>query len=316
MKIHNLLEKAIDRRKGLHNITNAMRIANGEADGLKGITIDRYNRHFVIQKFIPKSQADINTVKEFIIKRFNPEYLVLKERSVFNASNTANFTTKVLIDKSSPRTIITENGLKFLVDLNDNVNVGLFLDMRKNRKIISSLCGKRSVLNCFSYTCSFGVYCSSGNALKVVNVDISKKALDKGKENYRLNNLPAQEKEFVISDCRDYIAGAARMNNFFDIIILDVPTFSRHRDKPFLAKKELPKLIEMSINILKPKGHLFTSTNCSSVSVFMLKDFINKSASLAGIPIKKSTPLSQDTDFPKNENMKESYLAALLVDFK
>src|SRR3989338_6430855 len=102
MKIRNLLEKAVKRRNGLSNITDAMRLVNGEADGLEGTTVDRYNRHFVIQKFISKSEADINIIKDFITEEFNPEYIILKERKIFSQGNAGGFTAKVLAGEAGP----------------------------------------------------------------------------------------------------------------------------------------------------------------------------------------------------------------------
>ncbi len=90
---------------------------------------------------------------------------------------------------SVPRTMVEEHGIKFEVNLNDGLNCGLFLDMRQNRWMVGQACKGKKVLNCFSYTCSFGVHARAGGAREVINTDISRKILERGKNNYQLNAL-------------------------------------------------------------------------------------------------------------------------------
>jgi len=309
MRIDILIERALEKRKPLFNITNAYRIVNSYPDGFGGITIDKYNNHFVIQSFSAADKnIDINKIADFVVKKFNPDYLILKYRNTISALNQP---PSVIIAKASSQTIIQENNLKFSVEVNGTLNTGLFLDMRRNRNIISGLVSNKSVLNCFSYTCSFGVYSRSSNASRVVNIDINKKVLERGIKNYALNGLSWEKDEFRRAGVFDYIVGAFKRKNFFDIIILDPPTFSRYGKEVFSVKKDFPKLVKAALGILKPKGHLFISTNCSEISHSHLRGYIKKS----GASPKKLVNLGQDIDFPGSNLTKESYLAALLVDF-
>jgi 23S rRNA (cytosine1962-C5)-methyltransferase len=172
------------------------------------------------------------------------------------------------------------------------------------------------VLNGFAYTCSFGVYARSFGASRVVNVDVSQKYLDRGIQNYALNELPSLQDEFVKSDVEKYLSIAVKKKNLFDVIILDPPSFSRYESEVFTVKKALPKLIDSSLQILKSRGHLFVSTNFSEISTGLLGRWIQGSSEILQRPIKKIIPLGQDKDFPGSETMRESHLAALLVNFK
>ena len=231
------LQSALRFRESLSLNTNAMRLVNGRGDGLDGLVIDRYDKHFVIYILDSFWRQQKEAVRDFLSEHFDVQYLICKDRSA------AGFVEDVLIQHQDSKTIVEENGLRFHADLNDHLNQGLFLDMRKNRKLVSSYAKDKAVLNCFAYTCSFGVYCRRFGAARVTNVDISSKFLQKGKENYRLNQVHEGRSEFVEDDTVQYLKRVARWNNLFDIIILDPPSFARFEGKVFSVKKDMPALI-------------------------------------------------------------------------
>ena len=162
-----------------------MRSVNSQGDGLEGLIIDRFNKHFVAYILDARWHPYQKTISDVLREHFEVVYLIFKDRT----RSASRIAVDVLIGQGNSQTIVEENGLRFHVDLNDHLNQGLFLDMRKNRKLVASCAPGRVVLNCFAYTCSFGVYCRKFGASQVTNVDISAKFLQKGKENYRLNHL-------------------------------------------------------------------------------------------------------------------------------
>ena len=186
-KTIDLLEAAIRKRQPLRKHTNALRLVNGLGDGLAGLVLEQYNRHFVAHIFQKRWFADKKALAGFVKARFDARYLIVKDRTESVSSSPEAIKACVLIEDDTPETIVLENGLKFGVDLNDAVNSGLFLDMRHNRGVVARLAKGRAVLNCFAYTCSFAVYCVSAGASSVVNVDISRKSLSRGQLNYELN---------------------------------------------------------------------------------------------------------------------------------
>ena len=209
--------------------------------------------------------------------------------------------------------MVQENALCFGVDLNDGLNSGLFLDMRRNRKIVAGLTKGARVLNCFAYTCSFGVYAKASGASSVINVDISRKSLDRGRENYELNRLDCAGAEFVRADALTYMKLALKKGNRFGCVILDPPSFARYDGKVFSVKKDFAVLVDAAMNILEPGGVLLAATNFNGLSHQALKDMV-----IAGgrERVKSIRPLGQDTDFRGSGRMPESYLAALLVKTK
>jgi 23S rRNA (cytosine1962-C5)-methyltransferase len=313
--IRRLLNDAFAFRDGLQLGSNAMRLVNGVGDKLPGLIIDRYNKHFVIYALDGIWRSQKNLLKEVLQNRFDLQYLVFKDRTATPSPVLEKDSMEILIAGAS-QTVVEENGIQFHVDLNDHLNQGLFLDMRKNRRLVASFSKDKDVLNCFAYTCSFGAHCRHAGALRVVNVDISSKFLKKGEENYKLNHLKTGRSEFMREHAIRYIEKAAKRNNLFDVIILDPPSFSRYEGKVFSVKKDMPALLAKAMLALKEHGVLFVSTNLSTVTRAQLETWAWTAAKSAGALIVEIDKLGQDVDFRGSGLVKESNLSALLLKIK
>jgi 23S rRNA (cytosine1962-C5)-methyltransferase len=160
--------------------------------------------------------------------------------------------------------IACENFLKYKVDFAAGYSVGLFVDQRENRRHVRQIKPKR-LLNCFAYTCSFSIAAASVGA-ETVSVDLSKKSLDRGKENFALNSLPTAEHKFIADDVLSILPRLARRGEKFDVIILDPPTFSRsHRGKAFQVERDFEDLLQNALQLATRDGHILLSTNCLSL---------------------------------------------------
>lgn len=307
-----LLEAAIRKREALKERTNAIRLVNGFGDGLEGLILEQYGRHVVAQIFDEGWLKRQVMIADFVKDRLAAEYFIIKDRTQSASSRPDAIRSCVMIDGGSSRTVVEEEGIKFEVDLNDTLNAGLFLDMRANRRCVTEKALGRKVLNAFSYTCSFGVYARARGAAAVVNVDISRKNLDRGRINYGLNQLASAENEFIRSDAVRYLERAVKKDNRFDLIILDPPSFARHEGEIFSVKKDLPRLIEMAVRVLNPEGILFVATNLSDITHDHLEGMLETAA--GDREIGRVERLGQDVDFVGSGLMPESYLAALLVE--
>lgn len=307
------LKIAFAKRDRIREVTNALRLVNGTGDSLEGLIIEQYDRHFVVQVFDPFWLENISRLKKLLEETFTVDYLIIKDRTKSTSADSGAMEFQVLIQKTDSKTIIQENGLRFEVDLNDTLNTGLFLDMRSNRKLVSQTCSRQRVLNCFSYTCSFGVYARAQGAKEVVNVDVSKKILEKGKLNYKLNDLEPGRSEFIKADAVEFLGKAVKKENFFDVIVLDPPSFARSEKAIFRVEKSMPALIDVATRILNQEGKIFISTNFSGISHARLEEYLKQSTK--GRMFKKVTRLGQDKDFVGSDHSKESHLAAIWVEF-
>ena len=300
------IHKAIQRREKLSIITNIMRLVNGAGDGLDGLLIDRYNKHLHIQVLEDHWHNQMNEILRQLTSAMPVEYLIVKSRQGLEIKE------EVLVGKD-PQTTVEEHGIKFEVNLNDGLNCGLFLDMRHNRRMVGQYSQGKKVLNCFAYTCSFGVHARLGGAREVINTDISRKILDRGKNNYQLNGLSTAAGEFVKADSVSYLQRAFKKGNTFDVIILDPPSFARHEGKVFQVKRDLPKLIALAVAVLNPGGSLLVTTNYSEMSFSDLERILARG--LNNRKVAHLQRVGQDEDFTGSNSFKESYLVGLWVKF-
>ena len=196
----------------------------------------------------------------------------------------------------SLQTIATERRLKFGIDFGAGFSVGLFPDQRENRSFVRHIAPKR-LLNCFAYTCSFSVSAAYVGAT-TLNIDLSKKSLARGRENFALNSLSTMGHRFIADDVMAVLPRLAGKREKFDVIILDPPTFSRSlRGKTFHVEEDFEKLLVDSLELTEQNSHVLVSTNCSTLREHALEVMARyglKTARRAGT-LRRSPPLP---DFP------------------
>jgi 23S rRNA (cytosine1962-C5)-methyltransferase len=194
------------------------------------------------------------------------------------------------------QTIATERHLKFGVDFGAGYSVGFFVDQRENRRHVRHIAPKR-LLNCFAYTCSFSVSAAYVGAT-TFNVDLSKKSLTRGRENFALNSLPTTDHRFIADDVMAVLPRLARQGEKFDAIILDPPTFSRSNGgKAFQVENDFERLLMDAFDLAERDSHVLLSTNCSTLrehALEVMARYCLKAARRAGT-FRRQPPLP---DFP------------------
>jgi 23S rRNA (cytosine1962-C5)-methyltransferase len=159
---------------------------------------------------------------------------------------------------------VQESGLKFLVNLTDYLDSGLFLDHRLTRQMVQAEAKDTEFLNLFSYTSSFSMYAAAAGAKTVTSVDLSKTYLSWSEENFALNklkNLVAYQ--FVHADVKQYLKTLP--SNKYDLVVMDPPTFSNSKRMKSVLDIQLDhvELINDVLRAMKPGGILYFSTNYS-----------------------------------------------------
>lgn len=158
---------------------------------------------------------------------------------------------------------IRENGRKFLLNLTDYLDTGLFLDHRKTRQLIGELSQKKSLLNLFCYTASASVYAATAGAKSTTNVDMSNTYLKWAKDNFIENNINLENHTFLRTDIIEWLDDAVYLPERFDVIFLDPPTFSNSKkmNEHFDVQRDHCGLIEKCVALLSDKGVLLFSNN-------------------------------------------------------
>ena len=198
---------------------------------------------------------------------FTPRRVFGKHLPRQNAERTAP--TLLAGDAAAPLlTVVGENGMRFGLDFAAGYSAGLFIDQRANRALVRRG-GVKRTLNTFAYTCSFSVAAALGGA-ETVSVDLSKKSLDRGRENFALNGLETaadNRHRFFADDVLDVLPRLARKGETFDAIILDPPTFSRgHKGRKFQVEQDLETLLLAALALAAPRAKILLSTNCTRLT--------------------------------------------------
>ena len=193
----------------------------------------------------------------------------------------------LLGDAGAPmETVVEEAGMKFAMDFAAGYSAGLFIDQRANRAFVRRV-GVKRLLNTFSYTCSFSVAAALGGAL-TTSVDLSKKSLDRGRENFALNGVdPEARHRFYADDVLDVLPRLARKGEQFDAIVLDPPTFSRgNKGRRFQVEHDFEQLLLAAFEVAAPQCRILLSTNCTRLTRRSLEAIARNCLKLVRRPVR------------------------------
>ncbi len=194
--------------------------------------------------------------------------------------------------------VITENGYKFIVNLDAYLDTGLFLDHRNMRKMVGEKAQGKRFLNLFAYTGSFTVYAAKGGASASTTVDLSNTYLDWAKRNFELNDIDINKNIILREDVNVFLDKERRE---YDLIVLDPPTFSNSKKMigTFDVQRDHADMIKRCMSLLSEGGALFFSNN--------LKSFRLDQDALSGLDFREISGQSVPEDF-RNKKIHRSWL--------
>jgi 23S rRNA (guanine2445-N2)-methyltransferase / 23S rRNA (guanine2069-N7)-methyltransferase len=165
-------------------------------------------------------------------------------------------------DAPTPRITVSEGGCKFMVNLADYIDTGLFLDHRITRGMVRDESAGKRMLNLFAYTGSFSVYAAAGGAVETTTVDLSNTYLDWARANFKLNGFASDAHRFVRSGAMAFIADHAP-GAHYDIAVVDPPTFSNSKSTAgvFDIQRDYVALLSGLAGLMSPGGVIYFSTN-------------------------------------------------------
>ena len=195
---------------------------------------------------------------------------------------------------TSLETEVLEAGARYGLDFAAGYSAGLFIDQRANRARVRALKPRR-LLNTFAYTCSFSVVAALAGA-ETVSIDLSRRSLTRGEENFRRNGLdPHAGHRFIADDVMAVLPRWARRGEKFDAIILDPPTFSRNQaGEAFQVQRDFDRLVALALEVAAPGASILLSVNHSAMRVADLERGARGALKMAG----KSGRFSQTASLP------------------
>jgi len=252
-----------------NQLTTAYRLFNSEADGLSGLTIDRFNHVLVVSSsafWVEKHQALIRECLQHIMPN-NDIFWVSQPKPLkqdgFICTETASHQR---IEQ------VSEAGILFQIDFSNTQKTGLFLDQRENHQRIGALAHGKRVLDLYSYTGGFALHAAFHHAKSVTAVDSSEAAILLAKHNAQLNQMNSIE--FIKADARDYL----KQSGDYDLIILDPPKIIPSIKHIERAKNYYRFLHREAFKHMRP-GTLLMTCNCSSaISATQFSELVSHQA--------------------------------------
>ena len=291
---------------------SSCRLVFGEADGLPGVTVDKYEDMLVSQILSYGMEKRKDILYSSLVRcllELGVQIKGIYERSESNIRTLEGLEALdgwYYKDKDANGIVqISENGIKYNVDIEHGQKTGFFLDQKYNRLAVSKLAKGKTVLDCFTHTGSFALNAAKGGASSVVAVDVSQEAIDNARENAKINGLD-DKVEFRCENVFDTLPRLLDEHAKFDFIILDPPAFTKSRKTIADAERGYKEINFRAMKIL-PRGGFLATCSCSH---FMdTERFIRmlKSAAFdAGVTLKLIEQRRQSPDHPTLMNVPET----------
>jgi len=289
------------------------RLVFGEADHLPALVIDKFNDYFVVQTLalgMDLWKADIVTVLEAI---FQPKGIYERNDVPVRELEGMNQQKGFLSAPFNTLIHITENNIRFEVDLEHGQKTGYFLDQHNNRRAIRHLVKDADVLGAFSYTGSFEIHAGYYGAKSVLGIDISEQAVDRANRNAALNGLE-QIVHFEAVNAFDALKIWSKEERKFDVVMLDPPAFTKSRESIQKAVAGYKEINLRGMKLVRKGGFLVTSSCTNLVSPALFLDTIQQAAIDAHKQLRQVCFQSQSSDHPIIPDLANTnYLKFLIV---
>lgn len=246
--------------------TSSCRIIFGEADFLPGIVVDKFSDVLVVESLALGIDRWKLTIVDELKKILAADGITI--RGVYERSD-AKVRLKegmepgkgFIGDAFDTKVEIVENGVRYIVDVEDGQKTGFFLDQKNNRAAIHSLCKGKKVLDCFTHTGSFALNAGIAGAKSVLGVDASDLAVHQARENAALNKMEETVK-FECADVFELLPKLEAEGERYDVVILDPPAFTKSRNSIKQAVKGYREINIRGMKLVKNGGYLCTCS-CS-----------------------------------------------------
>jgi len=282
--------------------TDAWRLVNAEGDGFPGLTIDRYGDYLMLQAFTRAWDSRIDLLANELGTLLQPQGIYLKYRPQQTRkleSGGGLPHNKLLRGKQVGKKLtVQENGLSFLVDLDQGLHTGLFMDQRENRRDLMTRCRGKRILNLFAFTGAFSVAAAAAGARQVTSVDASGAYLKWAEENFAVNRSDPKQLRFITGDCFQVLDDLVAVGERYDIVLMDPPSFSTTRKSRFTTRGGTSELVTKALSLLSDDGLLITSSNHQKVDVADYLKELRRGALAAGVDLQVVQLRGQGGDFP------------------
>ena len=290
--------------------TSSCRLIFGEADFLPGIVIDKFSDVLVVESLalgidkwklviidaLKKVLAEDGIVIRGVYERSDAKVRLQEGMERYKGFIGEPFDTKVEI---------VENGVHYMVDVEDGQKTGFFLDQKYNRQAVAKIAAGKKVLDCFTHTGSFALNAALGGADRVTAVDVSDTAIEMAKLNARRNGL-IDKMDFIAADVFDLLPALCNKHADYDFVILDPPAFTKSRKAIKGAERGYKEINFRAMKLLPRGGYLATCSCSHFMDNELFIKMVQSAARDADVSLKLIEARRQSPDHPTLMNVPET----------
>ena len=286
---------------------DACRIIFGEADMFPGLTVDKFHDLLSVQILSVGMENLRDTLLPQLVRILREDGQPI--RGVFLRNDAALREKEGLtqgkgwfplpgeLPPVTPVTEITENGVRYLVDVENGQKTGFFLDQKYNRRAVARLAKGRTVLDCFTHTGSFALNAALGGAARVTAVDVSKAAVEMARANAERNGL-AQVVDCQAANVFVLLPALEKQPPIYDFIILDPPAFTKSRKTAAKAMTGYKEINYRAMKLLPRGGYLATCSCSHFAEEARFAAMLQSAARDAGVHLRQIEARQQSCDHP------------------
>ena len=291
------------------------RVIFGEADAFPGLTVDRFGPILVAQVLSVGMEVRKDILLPALVRILRSDGQTIT--GVYERNDEALRDKEGLSQgkgwyplpgeepPASPVTEITENGVRYLVDVENGQKTGFFLDQKFNRQAVARLAAGKTVLDCFTHTGSFALNAALGGAKRVTAVDVSQAAVDMARANAERNGL-SDRMDFLCENVFELLPRLEKEGSPYDFIILDPPAFTKSRKTVANAMTGYKEINCRAMRLLPRGGYLATCSCSHFATEEKFCEMLRSAARDAGVQLRQIEARQQSCDHPILWGVEES----------
>lgn len=292
--------------------TENCRLVFGEADGLPQLIVDKFNDYFVIQTLALGMDRWKGAIAAALQRIFAPKGIYERNDVPVRALEGLPSIKGYLSDPFPTEIVITENELKFHVDIENGQKTGYFLDQQDNRRHIRHIVQGAEVLGAFTYTGTFEIHAGHYGARSVLGLDISEGAVAQANRNAALNGLEGTV-QFEAANAFDKLKEWSRQGRQWDVVMLDPPAFTKSRATLQKAITGYKEINLRGMKLVRPGGFLVTSSCTSLVPPDLFLHTLDMAARDVRRTLRQVTFQTASPDHPVLRGLENTHYLKFLI---
>ncbi|WP_306533426.1 class I SAM-dependent rRNA methyltransferase [Geobacter sp.] len=288
---------ALELRNRIYPELATFRVVHGEGDFLPGLVVDKYGDLLSVQILTAGMEARRGAIVEALVELFSPRGIIARNDVAVRTLEGLVESVEVLYGEIPEMVEVEEHGLRFRVDLAGGQKTGHFLDQKENHLMLKGMAAGKRVLDCFSYSGSWGVHAAAFGAAEVTCLDISERAAALARENAALNGLEGVVR-VEACDAFDRLRSLKHEGRCFDVVVLDPPAFVKSKKALKEAEKGYLTINRRGLELLSEGGYLITCSCSYHMGREPFRDLLTQAARLAGRQVRVVEARSQAPDHP------------------